>query len=572
MAYTLPQLKVHQDFTLAPRDITRSLNPCVMGPRCEILSYDDSETRGLCSNKPYSGSEVTVPWSASGVSTDTDKTWGRVTLANAHVCYNGTAHSGGVSGTPQDKAPGTNKATKFRFTLAAGKSLDARGGNAPMFNVAVVAGDYVGYAVDGGVAYVKIKTVTSDTITLTEEIEVSGADETFDFVRVFETLSAPAGKVEYTSSGAVLASDISVALGAGQCPVVEATAYLTQRNFIASGSNRLGTVASDSDITAYCGPIVPENPIAYGLHCTLRNCASAEVRYMIVESDNVTGWTKALAMATNTNEVYAISALTKDRECLDLVEDHCDKMSAAEQKSWRIAFVSDIPDRDISATSTEWANAIATRSSHYRNKRIYNVAPGTARDFDGNEVDGMFLAAAVCGLACSVLPQQPITNVALEGFADIPDTYSVFSRSDLNIMAGGGTLIVMQDRPDGVVYVRHQISTDYASDNINTTELSIVRNIDSISYYFANRFAPYIGRYNVTEELLAELTAVLKDGLSYLKTATEGNRLIGPQILAEGSEIRNIYQDPNSKDHVIANVALNLPAPFNNFDLYLQVI
>ena len=131
----------------------------------------------------------------------------------------------------------------------------------------------------------------------------------------------------------------------------------------------------------------------------------------------------------------------------------------------------------------------------------------------------------------------------------------------------------MQDRAGGVIYVRHQISTAYSKgEGVATAELSMVRNLDSISYYFANRFAPYIGKYNITPDLLAELKAVLHDGLSFLKTATEGNRLIGPQLLDEGTEIKSIYQHPQQKDHVSANIILNLPAPFNNFDLYLDII
>lgn len=221
---------------------------------------------------------------------------------------------------------------------------------------------------------------------------------------------------------------------------------------------------------------------------------------------------------------------------------------------------------------SEYVSAIAATSSRFRDKRAYNVFPNRLRDTDGNFVSGMYGAAAVCALACSVQPQQPITNVEIKGFTDLPDIYSKYSREQLNEIAAGGTLILMQDRIGGTVYVRHQISTAYPDHNLNTTELSLVKNLDSISYYFANRFAPYIGRYNVTEDLLAELRAVLSDGIAYISASTEGNKLVGPQIISEGTEIRSIYTSSEEKDKVYANVALNLPAPFNNFDLHLQVI
>ena len=304
---------------------------------------------------------------------------------------------------------------------------------------------------------------------------------------------------------------------------------------------------------------------------------------MAIESDDIDGWRKALDHATNTNDVYALCPITEAKdvdpahmnrtEIIDEVEKHCDEMSQADKKSWRIAFVSSIPKKLESETASKHAQAVANESSRLANHRVYNVFPGSLRDISGQTVDGMYAAAAVCGLACSVLPQQPITNVEVEGFLDIPATYAEYSRADLDTIAGGGTLIVMQDRAGGVIYVRHQISTAYSKgEGVATAELSMVRNLDSISYYFANRFAPYIGKYNITPDLLAELKAVLHDGLSFLKTATEGNRLIGPQLLDEGTEIKSIYQHPQQKDHVSANIILNLPAPFNNFDLYLDII
>lgn len=220
----------------------------------------------------------------------------------------------------------------------------------------------------------------------------------------------------------------------------------------------------------------------------------------------------------------------------------------------------------------EYVAAIAAISESYRSRRAYNVFPNTLRASDGNYVSGMYAAAAVCSLACSVQPQQPITNVEIAGFSDLPDVYSKFSRDELNQIAAGGTLILMQDKIGGTVYVRHQISTAYSDGNLNETELSLVKNLDSVSYYFANRFAPYTGRYNVSDDLLVELRGILEDGLAHLETTTEANKLVGPQVIADGTEVRGLYRDPDERDKVYANVGLNLPAPFNNFDLHLQVI
>lgn len=222
-------------------------------------------------------------------------------------------------------------------------------------------------------------------------------------------------------------------------------------------------------------------------------------------------------------------------------------------------------------TYQEKTQAIASASRRYMDRRVYNVFPTWARDEAGRTIPGHFIAAAVSGLVSSVLPQQPITNVEISGISDVPIVYNEYSRTQLNEIAEGGTFIIMQDLPGDRVYVRHQISTEYGSNNLLKAELSITKNLDSISYYFAEAYRPYIGRYNITPELLLVLRAVAEKALSRLETNT-GSGLLGPQVLAEGTEITDLYQDPVNQDHVYMHLKLNLPRPFNVLDLDLEVI
>jgi hypothetical protein len=148
--------------------------------------------------------------------------------------------------------------------------------------------------------------------------------------------------------------------------------------------------------------------------------------------------------------------------------------------------------------------------------------------------------------------------------------YSVFSRSQLNTMAAGGTLILMQDVAGGRIYVRHQLSTATAENNINTRELSVTKNLDSISFYFADRLAPYIGRYNITPELLTVLRTQIDDGLLYLGSFTSVG-LLGPQVILDNTQVRSLQQHPTLKDTVIAIVDLQLPYPLNVIELHLVV-
>ena len=516
----------------------------------------------------------------------------------------------------------------------------------------IADGDYV-------LTLALVEPYSRDTVTVADFVPTGTA---FTFVRRVDSADVVDDDFTVTDAGVTVESDAKVDIGLyTQFKVVTGTAYLNQRNFRTDHIDGVYTLGSEADILRELGAIVPENPLAYAAHIMLLNSASQRIRYIGVESDDLSGYVKALERASVTNEVYAFCPLTEDAEIIDTIVADCKRLSTPDEKSWRISFFSKpteeatdvtpnvygtpetckvvsktltcysgttsdpsevaefadtvrvgdvvtvintagvavettvaevvsnntltLADTVASATSAncrftiqhkraraEYVAAIAATSAAFKDRRAYNVFPNNLRASDGNYVSGMYAAAAVCALACSVPPQQPITNVEIKGFTDLPDVYSKFSRDELNTIAAGGTLIVMQDKIGGEVYVRHQISTAYSGGDLNSTELSLVKNLDSISYYFANRFAPYIGRYNLTDDLLTEVRGILEDGLAHLETTTETNKLIGPQVIADGTEIRSLYRDPDEKDKAYADVALNLPEPFNNFDLHLQVI
>lgn len=217
----------------------------------------------------------------------------------------------------------------------------------------------------------------------------------------------------------------------------------------------------------------------------------------------------------------------------------------------------------------ETAEAVAARSTNLFNRRVYNCFPPSF-SLGGVTQTAEFGAAMIAGLTSSVPPQQPLTNIQIVGIDDVPLVYRTFSRDQLNTIAGGGTLILMQDQPGGEVYVRHQISTAYSTGDLNQSELSMVKNFDSVSYYFAVRFAPYIGRYNVTPGILNLIYGILNDGIGYLGSLTNVG-LLGPQIDLANTEIVGVQQSPIAKDTVIATVNLGLFAPFNVLQLQLIV-
>ena len=213
------------------------------------------------------------------------------------------------------------------------------------------------------------------------------------------------------------------------------------------------------------------------------------------------------------------------------------------------------------------AQRVAARSSSLSSRRMYSIFPEEFY-YNGVTLTSEFAAAAVAGLVSSMAPQRPLTNVELVGIGTIQDR---FGREDLNTMAEGGTFILAQDLEGGRTYVRHQISTQMADGNLYTSELSITKNLDAVSYYLSNLLSPFHGRYNITPELVRIMHATLYGGLEFLMSDRTGTGLIGPMLLTEGTAVREVTQHPVLKDQIVAIADVGLPVPNNVTQLRLVV-
>jgi len=218
-------------------------------------------------------------------------------------------------------------------------------------------------------------------------------------------------------------------------------------------------------------------------------------------------------------------------------------------------------------TAAQMAEAAASVSRSWASRRMLNVFPNYF-EANGVTMTGEFAACAIAGLISATEPQQPITNMTVRGIDEIPITRQQYSNADLDLVASGGTFIIAQDLPGDIVYVRHQITTAYPDGNLNTAELSITKNVDSISYAFAEVFRPYYGKYNITPELIAILENLAGQLISQLGGSTS---VYGPQLIMENTRIVYVRQNALMKDHVDIAISLGVPYPCNNIDIVLTV-
>ena len=217
----------------------------------------------------------------------------------------------------------------------------------------------------------------------------------------------------------------------------------------------------------------------------------------------------------------------------------------------------------------EQASAIADQSGSFDNRRDYVIWPDLPIDDEGLEVPGHFLACSVAGLKSSVAPHQGITNYTLTGWSNMARSYKYFTPTQLNVIAGGGTMIVTQNAAGGEIYIRHQLSSD--NFDANRSELSITTNLDSITKFLRGDLKKLIGKYNNTESFHQLARTMITQKISYLMSITS-TATAGAQITSFDPASLIVETDPIIRTTVNASLSIGLPYPVNNFNLVLTVI
>jgi hypothetical protein len=141
-----------------------------------------------------------------------------------------------------------------------------------------------------------------------------------------------------------------------------------------------------------------------------------------------------------------------------------------------------------------------------------------------------------------------------------------FTRGQLDLMAEKGVWIVTQDPVTGQVYTRHGLTTaGYGSPD--TQEESVRKNRDSVSFYFLDRFAQYIGSTNVSDHLATIIAGEVLAGIEFLRNSAFSPRLGGQIVDARLLEVRRSLE---FADRLVVNIEVIWPYPLNNLEIHLK--
>lgn len=214
------------------------------------------------------------------------------------------------------------------------------------------------------------------------------------------------------------------------------------------------------------------------------------------------------------------------------------------------------PDKDAIAETVQKTNA------GFLNRRFWSVFPDkAAASIDGVEqvIDGFYMCAAAAGMIAKQPPQQSFTNFPMSGFTRVIGSNDRFSERQLNVMAAGGTYIIVQDAPATPLVARMALTTDTTS--VETRTDSITKVVDFTAKFLRQGLKNFIGRFNITQGFLDSLGHVIQGLLGFLE---DSGVLIG-------SNLNNLIQDETNPDTVIIDITLDVPFPCNYIRLTLVV-
>jgi len=212
------------------------------------------------------------------------------------------------------------------------------------------------------------------------------------------------------------------------------------------------------------------------------------------------------------------------------------------------------------------AQAVRISSIKYGNRRIKVLWPSYFLGDVENEtltLPPYYIAAARCGMDGGIVASQSCTNfsLALPGISNIQlGTNFYFKKEQLDEIGGGGIDITIQDASiSQTIKSRHDLTSNM--DAIEYREWSITKQADVAAKTYRSAVNPYVGKYNITDDLLRFLSTVVNIATSVLIK----------QTIVKSAELDSVARDELVVDKINIVITITVFIAGNYFDITLNV-
>jgi hypothetical protein len=199
-------------------------------------------------------------------------------------------------------------------------------------------------------------------------------------------------------------------------------------------------------------------------------------------------------------------------------------------------------------------------------RRVTAVFPCSfTADFAGerNAHPSFYLSCAVAGEDSTAEMSQSQTkgNISVGGFSNIElGTNFKFRKSELDTIGGAGVYIFTQgSKISSTISCRHDLTTDMSA--LEYKERSITKQADKAAKFLRSVIDPYVGRYNISDDLFKFLNMILGAAAGVLTK----------QGIVKSCSINSITRDPDIADKVLINVTIIVYVAGNYYEITLNV-
>jgi len=326
-----------------------------------------------------------------------------------------------------------------------------------------------------------------------------------------------------------------------------------------------------ADVTSLFGPEVQENesgyplsPVSLGARIVLEQGAPTVYVLQVNYDGEVTVADYIAAIETHARfikDMWRVVIMDNTKDIQDAVIAHITEMSSVEERMERCAILGKAyTDLDPEGTVfSDVLTKVGGLSEFIYNRRVSVMYPDKATRLLGDgtlrELDAPYLACAIAGAQWANPPQRSLTRVTLNGFNELKGVKMI--RTQMNQLAEKGVMILTQENSTSPITIRHQLSTDMST--LQFKENSILAIEDYCAKLLRNACEVYIGRYNITPELISMVKGTLDSTMDTLKSRG---------VIVDG-RIDLIMQDENNPDTIIVSLSVLPPYPCNYIEITL---
>jgi len=361
----------------------------------------------------------------------------------------------------------------------------------------------------------------------------------------------------------------------GKGPAAGSIYYVTVIYNVESSQYEFKTCYVIKDVIDNYGPDIQENesetpicPVSLAAQlCLLQGAPLVHVLQVEMAGSTPTASEYSTALETYAKfepSIWRIIPVDQSSDIEAVVTNHVNFMSTVEERMERCAFYGKpYTSLDPAPTTFDGSDGVLTKIGDYatgiENQRITviypDVATRTLSDGSTRDLAAPFILAALAGAKAALPTQRSMTRMSITGFIDLKGVK--MTRTEKNALAQKGVMILEQSASASPIVVRHQLTTDMTS--TQSRENSILEIQDYCSKQYRVACEPYIGKYNITSQLVTMVRGTLDvTSLSMIKAG-----------IIDTAKIDDIHQDADNPDTLIVSLSVLPPYPCNYIDITL---